>query len=412
MKKLTALFLAVVMMMALATSASADDPTGSITISGTQTGVTYKLYRVFDATVANGSYLYKTNTTWTDIADSGKPGEGYITVSDGIVTVTGLNDEAAAKAFAAKVIEAGKTADVTGNTSGETITFSGLPYGYYVVESSLGSLFVVNTLDKDTLALTEKNKLPTVSKNVDDEIADIGQPLTYTITVAAESGAKNYKLVDTLSNGITYTDVTSVKYTPAGGTETVLVKDTDYTVSFSDQVLTVNLSAYCSSNSAISANDEFEVTYTAKLNKKAVVAGSGNMNEVVLYYGADEDSDGNGDYSKSATKPVFTGEVNIFKYYTKDGNETALAGAKFKLKKSDDKWYACDADGNVSWVAQAEGTEYTSDSNGKLAFTGIADGTYTLVETAPPAGYTSVENKTINPVITVTDGVVSNYTAL
>ena len=50
MKKIIALVLVVVMMMAMGSVALADGTDGSVTIENATIGVTYKAYKVFDAT--------------------------------------------------------------------------------------------------------------------------------------------------------------------------------------------------------------------------------------------------------------------------------------------------------------------------------------------------------------------------
>ncbi len=138
------------------------------------------------------------------------------------------------------------------------------------------------------------------------------------------------------------------------------------------------------------------VTYSAVLNKYAVVGTTGNPNEdVELTYG---------NSSSVASVPgntvyVYTYGVNVMK---KNENGTALSGAKFSIYKTNDN-----AQNNQNAIGSG-----TSDSNGKVTFLNSAgeevklqSGTYYIVETQAPSGY-NVYGKVI-PVtitsVTVTD---------
>ena len=68
MRSIFALLLALVMMLALGTTAFADgETTGSITIDNAVTGKTYSIYKIFDLDSHNEGYTaltYKVDTDW------------------------------------------------------------------------------------------------------------------------------------------------------------------------------------------------------------------------------------------------------------------------------------------------------------------------------------------------------------
>ena len=67
MKKLISFTLALMMILTLATTAFADDATGSITINGIGTEATYSIYKLLDLESYNqetGAYSYTVNSAW------------------------------------------------------------------------------------------------------------------------------------------------------------------------------------------------------------------------------------------------------------------------------------------------------------------------------------------------------------
>ncbi len=128
-----------------------------------------------------------------------------------------------------------------------------------------------------------KGDLPTVDKKVqvggtgkDATDAKIGDTLTFTLTStipdmsAYDTYTFNFK--DTLSQGLTFGQVTSV--TVEGVTDPLTV-NTDYTVTtptVSDNTLTVAMKDFKAKQQA-NAGKKITVTYTATLNKDAVVGG-------------------------------------------------------------------------------------------------------------------------------------------
>ena len=72
--------------------------------------------------------------------------------------------------------------------------------------SSVGSLCVLNTAT-DELTISDKNEQPTVDKKVtneDPDSAEIGDTISFQITITAQPGAENYVLHDKLSEGLTW----------------------------------------------------------------------------------------------------------------------------------------------------------------------------------------------------------------
>lgn len=431
-KKLVGLLLALVMVFAMSAAMAAQEGTltgGSITINDAVPGQVYKAYQLLYLESYNkdaGAYAYKANSAWetwlrtqTNYVSFDK--QGYVT------WVEGAN--AAAFAKLAQVEAAKMTADATATApaaaEGETystVTISNLKLGYYLVDTTLGTLCSLDTTNPDVV-MEEKNEVPTNVKTVQEDStgdygetndADIGQTVNFKSTITAQAGAENYVFHDTMSAGLTYNNDAKV-YTDESMTSELSTDN--YTVNANpadnDTFDIVFKQEYLNT---ITAGTTLYVKYSAILNENAVVAGNGNDNTSKLSYGVKDSTTGepSGTTPPSKTK-TYTWDVDVFKY-TKDGEtEKALADAKFTLSKKADgsNPIALVSKGNNVYRVAKTGetgtvTEITTDATGKFTIEGLDADTYYLTETAAPAGY----NKLAGPVTIVIgeNGVVNGTT--
>lgn len=423
----------------VATANAADNAT--LTVSTTDTkfaGKTVNAYKMFSATVSSDgkAVSYTLTDEWKsffkDSTASGLTGNGVTdaNVSDKAYDyVSGLkNNTSALAAFATKAsnwaqnkannITADATATVSKNaaTDGKyTATFTNLDYGYYVVavpgatvadtNSQYAALVRVHSTSVDAEI---KGALPTVDKKVqvngtgkDATDAKIGDTLTFTLTsTIPDMSAYNtytFNFKDTLSKGLTFGQVTSVKVG-----DTTLTKDTDYTVTTAPAdsgktLLTVAMKDFKTKQQA-NAGKKITVTYTATLNKDAVVGGAGNVNSATIQYSNNPSTNGTGESEPSKVR-VFTYGFTVDKYTGKNYDDTAtrLAGAEFTLAHKGGTAIsfvkvADSATQNAVYrVAKADEagatTTITTPANGKVDFRGLENGEYTLTETKAPAGY-------------------------
>lgn len=419
----------------VATANAADNAT--LTVSTTDTkfaGKTVNAYKMFSATVSSdgGAVSYTLTDGWKPFFMS--------STLDGLTGVTdaNVNDKANEyvskltgkekdlSAFAAKAsnwaqtnnITADATATVSKNaaTDGKyTATFTNLDYGYYVVavpgatvadtNSQYAALVRVHSTSVDAEI---KGALPTVDKKVqvngtgkDATDAKIGDTLTFTLTSTIPDmsaySTYTFNFKDTLSKGLTFGQVTSVKVG-----DTTLTKDTDYTVTTAPAdsgktLLTVAMKDFKTKQQA-NAGKKITVTYAATLNKDAVVGGAGNVNSATIQYSNNPSTNGTGESEPSKVR-VFTYGFTVDKYTGKNYDDTAtrLAGAEFTLAHKGGTAIsfvkvADSATQNAVYrVAKADEagatTTITTPANGKVVFEGLKNGEYTLTETKAPAGY-------------------------
>lgn len=438
MKKVFAAAAAIATVFGLAATtvatANAADGNATLTVSTKDAkfaGKTVNAYKMFSATVSSdgGAVSHTLNDVWKPFF---KNSVGLTDVTDANVNdkandyVSKLKDSALT-AFAAKAsnwaqtktnnITADATATVSKNaaTDGKyTATFTGLDYGYYVVAVPGATVADTNSqyaalvrVHSTTVGVDIKGDLPTVDKKVqvngtgqNATDAKIGDTLTFTLTSTIPDmsaySTYTFNFKDTLSKGLTFEQVKSVKVE-----DKTLSVNTDYTVTpptAPNNTLTVAMNDFKAKQQA-NAGKKITVTYTATLNKDAVVGGAGNVNSATIQYSNNPSTNGTGDSEPSKVR-VFTYGFTVDKYTGDQYTDAAtrLAGAKFTLAPKNGSAIsfvqvsAGSATANAVYRVANAGetgatTTITTPANGKVVFEGLKNGEYTLTETEAPAGY-------------------------
>lgn len=417
----------------VATANAADNAT--LTVSTTDAkfaSKTVNAYKMFSATVSGDGKAVSYTLT-----DEWKP---FFKNSVGLTGVTdeNVNDKAndyvsklkdsTLVAFATKASNWAQTkannitADATATVSADasngkyTATFTGLGYGYYVVAVPGATLADTNSKYATLVSVHStkvdadiKGDLPTVDKKVqvdgtgkDATDAKIGDTLTFTLTSTIPDmsaySTYTFNFKDTLSKGLTFGQVKSVK---VEGANSPLTENTDYTVTTptasNNNTLTVAMKDFKTKQQA-NAGKKITVTYTATLNENAVVGGAGNVNSATIQYSNNPSTNGTGESEPSKVR-VFTYGFTVDKYTGDkyDNAATRLAGAEFTLAPKNGtaisfvQVTAGSATANAVYRVAKAGetgtTTITTPANGKVVFQGLENGEYTLTETEAPAGY-------------------------
>lgn len=329
-KKIAAILLAVLLTFAMATTAfAAQEGTltgGKITINDAVSGQTYKAYQLMYLESYNkeaGTYTYKANSEWEAWL---RTQTDYLTFDgQGYITWTGAVTDAAKKAFA-KAAKAAITTQSAKTVTADstTVEFTDLKLGYYLVDTSLGTLCSLDTTNNEVV-MEEKNEEPTLTKEVQEgsswgesNDANIGDTVNYKVTITAYEGAQNYVLHDTMTTGLTFNN--DVAVTKGGST----VDPSNYTVATSgytdgDTFEVQFTQAFCD---GLANGDQIVVTYSATLNENAVIAGAGNTNKAKLTYGD------NATATTEYTTTTKTWDVDVFKYAMKDSAEIGSCRSK------------------------------------------------------------------------------------
>lgn len=449
-KKIAAIMFAFMMVVSMSCNVKADEgttpttgKTGTITINNAIPGQTYTIYKILDLESYSskvvdgketGNFAYKPSSEWESFIKGKNVRDKYF-IFDG--EYVSWKENADPAEFAKLALDYAKQDGSTVKTSTtntapaasagqttSTVTFDKLSLGYYLVDSSVGTLCSLDTT-KPTVEIKEKNGVPSVEKKVyngtdydDSNNANIGDTISFQTTINVKKGATNYILHDKMSKGLTYVKSTNTTvhayglngYMWADASQPKL--DVDY------EIKKDNLGDDCSfhiefKNSYLEkhAAEEYviHIAYNAILNENAVIAGEGNKNETWLKYGENNNLE-----TTHPTTTTKTFEMNVFKFYKDKKNsdkETGLAGATFKLTKDSQ-----DAE-NIGFVKTSDksaaedvyrvakkgdaGTviTITSPDSGKFKIQGLGAGTYYLTETKQPDGY----NKLSGPVTVVID---------
>ena len=440
MKRFVALFAALALVLAMAAPAFAESgttsaaATGSITISNTVNGTKYEVYRIFDLESYDkdaGKYSYKLSAKWKDagFADFTGASEYFaINANDYVEWKTDKqNDGAGFAELAKRFLAAHKdlTNDGEATATGDTAKVVNLQLGYYLINTSLGSLCALNTTDPDA-TLNEKNGVPDVDKKIvengtqtSENNAKIGDKVNYQTTITAKRGNTNYVLHDKMSEGLTYNADAAVY----GEDGTTALDAAYYTITEADDGCAFHVTfkeAFVNYVNATctSASDSVTVVvkYSATLNEKAKVATAPtdgtnvNTNKAKLQYNNDS-------HSEEKTTTTRTYEFDLIKHNS-DGQ--LLDGAEFELYDGETALkFDYDTATKTYTVSNAAGASKTIAAHGgKVTIKGLKNAKYTLKEIKAPKGYNQIKNGvtvdltlgSLKTTYTYTDGTYNNAT--
>lgn len=410
-KKLASLLLALVMVFAVAVTVLAEG-SGSITVDNAVVGQTYTIYEILRLESYNATtdaYSYKATDAWEGFINGNGIKGTYVDVNgQGYVT---WHDGADASAFA-KAAQAYAGVHSIANQGSQTATsttvkFESLELGYYLMDSTLGTLCALDTTTPDVI-IKEKNEVPSNEKTVEEDSsknygsvndADIGQTVNFKSTVTLPAGSENVIFHDTMSAGLTLNAESVKVYTDAR--LTTELKADSYTLK------TSGLSDACTFEIAFSQeylNDLKEkavvyVVYSAVVNENAVVGGEGNPNTSHLTYGDESKT------TPGSNTTTYTWSFDVLKYGNGD-ESNVLANAEFVLLNSDKSkvavveneklkgWMDLPAAGEDGSVVWPDNTILKTDENGKISIAGLDADTYYLREIKAPAGYNVLNDDT------------------
>lgn len=419
MKRILAIVCTFVMIISMATGVNAaNEPStsttkGSITVENVKAGETYKVYKIltldsYDKDKEAYSYIRNAEPDkWNTFVGTNQAQEFLDENPDGYVTFkpSATSDKSVRK-FALTALKYAKDNDISATeqktataeaTDGNTVKFTDLPLGYYLVESTVGTACSLTTTNPDA-TVKDKHDVPEVSKkiisggNVDPNgtknTVDFGTLVKFETTVTLKPYTQNYVLHDKMDSGFDTSSVsiTNVEVVKKDGSKSKL-NETCYTVTKNPTDgdtfdIKFNEEFYKEFSNAIDSGDvtHIVVTYTVKVSNNAPVS-TAILNKTHLSYGQNSKTE------ESQTE-TYTWAIQVFKY---TGDKKPLANAKFILSTksnptSDNAIKFSYSDGAYKFDEKGN-AELTSPESGIIKINGIKEGTYYLKEIEAPKGY-------------------------
>ena len=426
LKKSLALLLALMLTLALGTTAFAAGETYTITINNEAAGHTYEAYQIFAGDLAekDGSKVLS-NITWGDgITETGKTALGD--AAEKAKTIT-TSEQAAA--FAKEVAPYLTNPTTSGAQVDGKYTITGLSAGYYLVKDKDNTLsnaddfytaYIMQVVGNVTAQ--PKGDKPELKKEIkhnekgtwevvgDNQIGDTVEFRTVT-TIPDTTGYTEYDYIihDTMSDGLT----SNVK---SAADVKILVNDAGDALSTDYYTVTANGNSFdlkidvlkAIKDGKMQSKDSLYTYYSGVLNEDAKVYDEGKQdNEAYLEYSNNpNDTTGKGQTEKSKVYDwTFKMQVNKV-----DEAKKPLTGAKFVLSKTGTLKVAdmkCSKDGDPAVTTNLIGLVKVSDGVYRIAtdkdaadtvvyamdagspvIKGLDDNTdYYLYETLAPKGY-------------------------
>ena len=422
-KKIAAIMLSVMKVLGMCSMVGAADGTkGKITINNAISGQTYKIYKIltlesYDNADGKNLYSYKpADDKWDAFFRTGA-GKDYVDINENgyvewkaVVGETEVQKNARAAELAQKALKyaTDNTFAVAGSVDakGSTVIFNDLDLGYYLVDSSLGTLCGLTTTDYEVI-IQEKNGVPTVDKKIklDNEStytnlgnknsANLGDTVIFQTTINVQLGTNNYILHDEMDTNLTFGGIHEVIPLVNGSEGTALTIYCGLVTTIKDQcTFELQFTDKFYQEYADKINDgtltKIYVRYMATVNENATI-DTAMKNTTYLTY-----SDKNTQSNKADTE-TYTYGIPVLKYTMTDRAKSGLAGAKFSLNADNNNAVGSilnfkNTGNEYRYTDEAIETTGTttilqSPANGDCNINGLKAGTYWLKETEAPKGY-------------------------
>ena len=393
MKKLFAVLLTLAMVLGMSMTSFAAKEGATITISGLATNYAqevkiYEIYRLNDTDNAwsLNSFADGIITTENDLKNAdklaalkNKIAQDNIDAIDTITTTADANGVFANSVTfpnTGKTLQAGAYLVLVRDTKNKT-TYSPMVVTTYGYDEDNNLIKPINA------SAVAKAESYNITKTVDDDVAEVGDTVTYTVKTTVPYVKKGetttFIVTDTLTGADFILDNATI--TIAGTPITDVAFDLDKT----NNKITLDLSKYATDENTY-AGQEVVITYSARINSVDTAT-----NKVESSHVPDEE----------VTVTVYTGTATITKYgEEKDGERPTLEGAEFAVYKIENGKYLyakINADGYVTgeWLEGTATTVPTGASKVVTGTNGIAtvkgldiNETYYFKETVAPDGYT------------------------
>lgn len=386
----------------------------------------YSVYQMFyletfDTTKPN--YPYKVNSDWSAFISTGGAGSSYFRIDENgyvawIPNADGDSEDRSIRAAEVAKLALQYAADnnitpvhtirITDTIAAESVniekmtaslSFANLDLGYYLIDSSLGALCGLTTTNP-TVNMAAKNAPPTLVKQVQEDSlkgtgadwdktndASIGETVAFDTTITVHAGAQNYVLHDKMDKSLDFVGITSIKRHRGSETPYTLQTPGDFSLDSNpadgDTFEITFTPTFCNT---LKTGDRIVIQYTATVNEKAVIGGTGNKNETWLNFGDNHQT-------THDTTTTYVYGIDLVKT---DSERNLLAGAKFRIYDALTGGNEIpvvavkDNSDNVLYYRLAKKGETGVEievTEGKVRIVGFDSDTYYLEETVAPPTY-------------------------
>ena len=314
---------------------------GSLTIANASKGVVYSVYKVFDAKVnADGTSVAYTKKNLADNPYFEKDSAGNVFTKEEAYRPESKEQLSEG---AIEWIKKNSTEISSVTSDGSILKFTGLPYGYYYVTSTLkdGGMIMVTSVAKDAQIVDKNSKEPQWTpgddgnaggksivlddgKQVKENNVSIGETVHFRLQIntsnyVADKQIKEFIIEDTLPTGFDAAKITSVMIEEEPLEQ---FENTTFPV-------TIPWAADEGENGWKNLYDtgaKITIDYTAVLNDKAVIDGEGNKNSARFSWNYTTEEPGKSSIEDSTTTDTYA--VVIQKVNEKG---VALTGVEFEV---------------------------------------------------------------------------------
>lgn len=367
---------------------------GSLTIANASKGVVYSVYKVFDAKVnADGTSVAYTKKNLADNPYFEKDSAGNVFTKEEAYRPESKEQLSEG---AIEWIKKNSTEISSVTSDGSILKFTGLPYGYYYVTSTLkdGGMIMVTSVAKDAQIVDKNSKEPQWTpgndgnaggksivlddgKQVKENNVSIGETVHFRLQIntsnyVADKQIKEFIIEDTLPTGFDAAKITSVMIE-----EEPLEQFENATFP-----VTIPWAADEGENGWKNLYDtgaKITIDYTAVLNDKAVIDGEGNKNSARFSWNYTTEEPGKSSIEDSTTTD--TCAVVIQKVNEKG---EALTGVEFEVP------FPVQAEESGVYTVKGGQTgtgKVKAGSDGAVVIKGLKMGDYRVTETKAPEGY-------------------------
>lgn len=410
-KKLIVAVIAVVAAFALCVPAlafAADD--GSITVENATYGKEYKAYKIFNATYTGDAVNYSVDSDKeTVVGESGlfdigpavdSNGKKLVTLKDGKTIsdiTTWLQGEGVLTNFPL-------TKKGVFNDAHNSVTFTEIPYGYYYITSTLGTVVTVDTAKPNATVKDKNASAPT-------------DPVKTIVSVDGTAAA-DLKAADAHVGSVIGFKVTgnATNYTTSGtGTSVTTEQNTTYTFEDTPVNMTIDAESIAVkvNGNPITSNYSASVGTDGKLTVTINLTSDGTTDGTVLYQALGENSayipievTYNATIDAAAADAAATNTIGedvvtvlTYKFQIEKVDEKGdpLPGAQFELWANGAALtFIANSDGSYTYSPTGTVTTLDMTTNTTVMVKGLdKKWQYTLKETKVPNGYTQAADKPV-----------------